>query len=355
LSAKRDEKMDDKATEATNHSSEDVNAEVDEKKTIEMSSPGHDSKEEKAEEAVEIEDTNAAAASAHAGTLCHSMSSDDNLIERPHSNVSMHSSPGKESPESLLNRSHYRRFERKSLENLSLVLYTKALNFENDAIETEYPRNLDDNIEILSREAENLEAKFKPFAADKPVYGPVFDKDKFDEQRRQQKKIDDEDVAVGISPCQRFLKYDKEVGRGSFKTVYRGLDTQTGVAVAWCELLVSVWQFFYNLYYRSMYIKFYLFLGQKIESHRTYTLPRGSRNAEETPASEYCTFLQLLGDDQQQEKEYCARHRAHVVGHSQILFETLQKDQSQGPKVLVSPDSQGPLFPTLAFATDYPS
>lgn len=27
-----------------------------------------------------------------------------------------------------------------------------------------------------------------------------------------------------------------EIGRGSFKTVYRGLDTQTGVSVAWCEL-----------------------------------------------------------------------------------------------------------------------
>ncbi|GBP83800.1 hypothetical protein EVAR_25647_1 [Eumeta japonica] len=35
----------------------------------------------------------------------------------------------------------------------------------------------------------------------------------------------------------RFFKYDKEVGRGSFKTVYHGLDTQTGIAVAWCELL----------------------------------------------------------------------------------------------------------------------
>lgn len=34
----------------------------------------------------------------------------------------------------------------------------------------------------------------------------------------------------------RFFKYDEEIGRGSFKTVYRGLDTQTGVAVAWCEL-----------------------------------------------------------------------------------------------------------------------
>lgn len=47
---------------------------------------------------------------------------------------------------------------------------------------------------------------------------------------------DDEEKAVGISPDGRFLKFEEEIGRGSFKTVYRGLDTQTGVAVAWCEL-----------------------------------------------------------------------------------------------------------------------
>lgn len=51
---------------------------------------------------------------------------------------------------------------------------------------------------------------------------------------------DDEEKAVGISPDGRFLKFEEEIGRGSFKTVYRGLDTQTGVAVAWCELQVSV-------------------------------------------------------------------------------------------------------------------
>lgn len=50
---------------------------------------------------------------------------------------------------------------------------------------------------------------------------------------------DDDDEPVALSPCGRFFKYDKEVGRGSFKTVYRGLDTETGVAVAWCELLVK--------------------------------------------------------------------------------------------------------------------
>ena len=50
--------------------------------------------------------------------------------------------------------------------------------------------------------------------------------------------LEAEEKAVGVSPDGRFLKFDIEVGRGSFKTVYKGLDTETGVAVAWCELQV---------------------------------------------------------------------------------------------------------------------
>ena len=48
------------------------------------------------------------------------------------------------------------------------------------------------------------------------------------------------DVAIDKSSDGRFLKFDFEVGRGSFKTVYKGLDTDTGVSVAWCELQVSL-------------------------------------------------------------------------------------------------------------------
>uniref|UniRef100_A0A3Q3RC03 Protein kinase domain-containing protein n=1 Tax=Monopterus albus TaxID=43700 RepID=A0A3Q3RC03_MONAL len=44
--------------------------------------------------------------------------------------------------------------------------------------------------------------------------------------------------AVATSPGGRFLKFDIELGRGSFKTVYKGLDTETWVEVAWCELQV---------------------------------------------------------------------------------------------------------------------
>lgn len=47
-----------------------------------------------------------------------------------------------------------------------------------------------------------------------------------------------EEKAVASSLDGRFLKFDVEIGRGSFKTVYKGLDTETGVAVAWCELQV---------------------------------------------------------------------------------------------------------------------
>merc|ERR1712172_195059 len=42
--------------------------------------------------------------------------------------------------------------------------------------------------------------------------------------------------AVDRSPDNRYLKYPDEIGRGSFKTVFRGLDAHTGIAVAWCEL-----------------------------------------------------------------------------------------------------------------------
>ncbi|XP_037345846.2 serine/threonine-protein kinase WNK2 isoform X2 [Pungitius pungitius] len=42
--------------------------------------------------------------------------------------------------------------------------------------------------------------------------------------------------AVSTSPGGRFLKFDIELGRGSFKTVYKGLDTDSWVEVAWCEL-----------------------------------------------------------------------------------------------------------------------
>uniref|UniRef100_A0A8C8W277 non-specific serine/threonine protein kinase n=1 Tax=Peromyscus maniculatus bairdii TaxID=230844 RepID=A0A8C8W277_PERMB len=59
------------------------------------------------------------------------------------------------------------------------------------------------------------------------------------EERNIQQQDDIEELetkAVGMSNDGRFLKFDIEIGRGSFKTVYKGLDTETTVEVAWCEL-----------------------------------------------------------------------------------------------------------------------
>lgn len=129
------------------------------------------------------------------------------------------------------------RFYRKSLENNNMgVLVTKGGIYDssNDTIETEYPRNLDDNIELLSREEEKIEEEFKvPFG---PQYDPL-EAHRQLQLQKEKDKDDDEDEPIGVSPCGRFFKYDIEVGRGSFKTVFRGLDSHTGVAVAWCELL----------------------------------------------------------------------------------------------------------------------
>ncbi|XP_040264731.1 serine/threonine-protein kinase WNK2 [Bufo bufo] len=56
---------------------------------------------------------------------------------------------------------------------------------------------------------------------------------------KKEEEQDEEEAdikAVSTSPDGRFLKFDIEIGRGSFKTVYKGLDTETWVEVAWCEL-----------------------------------------------------------------------------------------------------------------------
>ncbi|CAI9722046.1 serine/threonine-protein kinase WNK1 [Octopus vulgaris] len=64
---------------------------------------------------------------------------------------------------------------------------------------------------------------------------------KEDESENLKKEKEIEDRAVSTSICGRFLKFDVEIGRGSFKTVYKGLDTETGVSVAWCELQDKKW------------------------------------------------------------------------------------------------------------------
>lgn len=61
-------------------------------------------------------------------------------------------------------------------------------------------------------------------------------------ERERELEEEAEMKAVATSPGGRFLKFDIELGRGAFKTVYKGLDTETWVEVAWCELQVRLRQ-----------------------------------------------------------------------------------------------------------------
>lgn len=76
--------------------------------------------------------------------------------------------------------------------------------------------------------------------------------EKDDESDEPHPAEDNEEKAVATSPDERFLKFEEEIGRGSFKTVYRGLDTQTGVSVAWCELQVKDKTFLFFLILSSI-------------------------------------------------------------------------------------------------------
>ncbi|XP_040047262.2 serine/threonine-protein kinase WNK4 isoform X2 [Gasterosteus aculeatus] len=57
--------------------------------------------------------------------------------------------------------------------------------------------------------------------------------------KKEEERDEEETEAVASSPDGRFLKFNIEIGRGSFKAVYKGLDTETTVEVAWCELQVT--------------------------------------------------------------------------------------------------------------------
>jgi len=64
-------------------------------------------------------------------------------------------------------------------------------------------------------------------------------KEEREHKRKRRKSAEDEiEKVVSSSPNGRFLKFDWEIGCGSFKTVYKGLDSETGVHIAWCELQV---------------------------------------------------------------------------------------------------------------------
>ncbi|KAG8128190.1 hypothetical protein E2320_015043 [Naja naja] len=76
----------------------------------------------------------------------------------------------------------------------------------------------------------------KEDAGKKEVPEPSKDQGKSKKEEAEEEEEEADMKAVATSPDGRFLKFDIELGRGSFKTVYKGLDTETWVEVAWCEL-----------------------------------------------------------------------------------------------------------------------
>ncbi|XP_038219386.1 serine/threonine-protein kinase WNK1-like isoform X2 [Zerene cesonia] len=108
---------------------------------------------------------------------------------------------------------------------------------EDDAFisEQDLEENIQENTATEKTDTEGAEQSQKQ--QNGIVYDPIYELDKLEDKDKEKADKEDEEEPIGVSPCGRFFKYDKEVGRGSFKTVYHGLDTQTGVAVAWCELL----------------------------------------------------------------------------------------------------------------------
>ncbi|NXC45200.1 WNK1 kinase, partial [Penelope pileata] len=96
------------------------------------------------------------------------------------------------------------------------------------------PPTAKDAAPLLPKEEEDEAAALPPTSAAGSTSAASRE---FEERRTQQEDIEElETKAVGFSPDGRFLKFDIEIGRGSFKTVYKGLDTDTTVEVAWCEL-----------------------------------------------------------------------------------------------------------------------
>ncbi|KAM9100565.1 serine/threonine-protein kinase WNK2 isoform X6 [Sarcophilus harrisii] len=85
--------------------------------------------------------------------------------------------------------------------------------------------------DVEKKEAATVSASAAP-AEVKSEPGPT----KKEEPEEEEEDDEDDLKAVATSPDGRFLKFDIELGRGSFKTVYKGLDTETWVEVAWCEL-----------------------------------------------------------------------------------------------------------------------
>ncbi|XP_074862273.1 serine/threonine-protein kinase WNK1 isoform X3 [Carettochelys insculpta] len=123
-----------------------------------------------------------------------------------------------------------------SVTNIPLVLLQQpSLSLSPEEQTIQEPPAVEDTIQLLPKgEAEETNSLPLTSTAGSTV---TASRELQEGKNRQQEDIEElETKAVGFSLDGRFLKFDIEIGRGSFKTVYKGLDTETTVEVAWCEL-----------------------------------------------------------------------------------------------------------------------
>ncbi|XP_076095741.1 uncharacterized protein LOC143066794 isoform X4 [Mytilus galloprovincialis] len=119
----------------------------------------------------------------------------------------------------------------------SVTIDKTALFIDPEGLKTESDLNtLDSSVHVgISDDSYKISSKTsESFIPETPL-------ESLDVVQMVQKVDETEEKAVSTSPDGRFFKFDIEIGRGSFKTVFKGLDTETGVAVAWCELQDKKW------------------------------------------------------------------------------------------------------------------
>ncbi|XP_053233758.1 serine/threonine-protein kinase WNK2 isoform X14 [Podarcis raffonei] len=98
------------------------------------------------------------------------------------------------------------------------------------------PEGLPSSAAVAAAAEEPKERSGKEDAEKKEAAESLKEQSKSKKEEAEDEEEEADMKAVATSPDGRFLKFDIELGRGSFKTVYKGLDTETWVEVAWCEL-----------------------------------------------------------------------------------------------------------------------
>lgn len=120
--------------------------------------------------------------------------------------------------------------------NKSRFTVNKVPVIENVPVQTEQV-NTSEVIHATDKPKDIIEEKIKQEVS----FAPVVISDSDVELESKSSKTEDDTKSSRMSPDHRFMKLDEEVGRGSFKTVHRGLEIDTGVHVAWCELQVGLY------------------------------------------------------------------------------------------------------------------